>query len=519
MAYKFLKSRQLKHLLNEAEEKQKKDIHDFSGGHLNETLLLQHYSAATRTSWDTAHLPESMMQRSFVVKNPAPDQQPQMKQALFEFSMGTTGVVPPQRDARRRPSPLKKYKYLKEQKERQSPAAVDSPSPQSLYSELEDGILIEELPAQELMLKAQRKKTETAAEEKKSQEGLVSEDTMFTTQTSLLTQQPQYSQHDLPLHYNVLPMHSLGITRADQYRKMRSFENNMLRKKDASEQKVLSGMKAVEHHERKLQQELKALNLTGVGPNFHKLQVYSSTLEDLIQESPTFSYILRCIKAEYDNYIAWLLDHQTSQQHLLREQVEQMASRGTSRPDELAQAIEHVTQLTEQAKDQLDLNERLKEALKEEREWLENAPELVAENTPVQASLPKRDQPMELAEEIENTKALILEKMDEVHTLRVKLREEFVPMTVCTHLEQCIKETEVEVQKLLKQNEYFERSIGEMDTELKEAIVEADTSEKDARRIWRKVNSTRGLPGHRGARQDSDDEEEEEESKWNWYIS
>ena len=40
---------------------------------------------------------------------------------------------------------------------------------------------------------------------------------------------------------------------------------------------------------------------------------------------------------------------------------------------------------------------------------------------------------------------------------------------------------QVEVQKLLKQNEYFERSIAEMEGELKEAIVDADTSEKDAR--------------------------------------
>lgn len=78
---------------------------------------------------------------------------------------------------------------------------------------------------------------------------------------------------------------------------------------------------------------------------------------------------------------------------------------------------------------------------------------------------------------------------------------------------------QVEVQKLLKQNEYFERSIGEMDADLKEAIVQADTSEKDARRIWRKVNSTRGMPGSRETIGKESDEEDEEESKWNWYIS
>ena len=39
------------------------------------------------------------------------------------------------------------------------------------------------------------------------------------------------------------------------------------------------------------------------------------------------------------------------------------------------------------------------------------------------------------------------------------------------------------MQKLLKQNEYYERSIAEMDHDLKAAIVDADTSEKDAKYV------------------------------------
>lgn len=53
------------------------------------------------------------------------------------------------------------------------------------------------------------------------------------------------------------------------------------------------------------------------------------------------------------------------------------------------------------------------------------------------------DGPIELAEELEHRKALILEKLDALNDLRRKLRQEYVPLTVCTHLEQCIKETEV----------------------------------------------------------------------------
>ena len=38
------------------------------------------------------------------------------------------------------------------------------------------------------------------------------------------------------------------------------------------------------------------LNLNGIGPNFHKLQVFSNSFEDLIDETPTFGFILKCIK-------------------------------------------------------------------------------------------------------------------------------------------------------------------------------------------------------------------------------
>ncbi|CAL1538515.1 unnamed protein product [Lymnaea stagnalis] len=219
---------------------------------------------------------------------------------------------------------------------------------------------------------------------------------------------------------------------------------------------------------------------------------------------------------EYDNYIAKLLDGQTSQQHLLRDQVNQMASRGTSRPGEMSAAAQRLKVLEDKAKYLLEMNERLKVDMRTEQHNLNKTPEVPAKRTPP-GGYSKKEQPVELSLELENMKALILEKLDELNTQHVQLREDYVPITVCTHLEQCIKETEVEVQKLLKQNEYFERSIAEMEADLKEAIIEADTSEKDARRIWRKVNSRRGMPGSQHSK-DSDDDCDDE-TKWNWYIS
>ena len=45
-------------------------------------------------------------------------------------------------------------------------------------------------------------------------------------------------------------------------------------------------------------QELEVMNLNGMGPNFHKLQVFSNSFEDLIDETPTFGFILKCIKVK-----------------------------------------------------------------------------------------------------------------------------------------------------------------------------------------------------------------------------
>jgi len=531
MAYKFILSHHIKRILNDAEDKQKKDIKDYAAGHLNESVLLKAPISFHRQSWASAHAPDIQL-----VKPSKPQHQPRAqgdkgtpKEALFDFSLGTAGVIPPFKTNVPK-SPDVRYKLVPAGERSLLPPSRTS---QSLYSQLEDGVLIEELPPQELMMRVPRVSQRATMTSKllssRSQEAVGTDDPQASADLGeqMLTQDPFTSKPSgdlsplpvspLPPSYTLLPMHSKGITRQDQYRRMKAFDASVLQKKELSERNVLSGEKAAKHHEQKLQQDLSDLNLNGIGPNFHRLQVFSNVLEDVVDESPTFNFILRCIKTEYDNYIAGLLDSQTSQQHLLRDQVDQMASRGTSRPDHLSQVMQRLHTLEVEAKSQLDLNQRLRDDVAHETELLNKSPENpISRRTPPVGGFSKKDEKVELCLELENMKALILEKMDELGELRVRLREKFVPVTVCTHLEQCIKETEVEVQKLLKQNEYFERSIAEMEGELKEAIVDADTSEKDARRIWHKVNSTKGL--RQGTASESDDDDDDE-TKWNWYIS
>lgn len=512
-AYKFTSHRQLKNLLNDAEVKQKKDIKDFAGGHLNESRLFRPPSDWASVKWtagkDTARplsLPKSGLIEVRKQNGEQSNKINNVLNVLYDFSVGTSGSVPVPKKNQSNALPNKKS-YKKQDDHDSRPVStrknISPVSRKSIYTELEDGILVEELKAEEMMLRHPVIEPVMIKRTSAEDQDIMEELTERLDKDGLLT-----------FRHSFLPTYHTGVTKKDQFTKMKQFESGVLRKQDSEEKKVLTGVKAVQHLEKKLQQELDNLNILDSGPNFHKLQVYSNIYEDLMAESVTFAYVLRSVKTEYDNYISRLLDKQTPQNsRMLRDQVQQMTSRGTSRPKDLNDAKQKVISLEEKATQSLEENDRLRKKLEEEKVWLENVP--TPEPRAVTTSVYREEPPPELCDEIEHVKSQILEKLDDLQDLRTKLRAAFVPLTVCSHLEQCIKETEIEVQKLLKQNEYLEKTIGDMESELKDAIQDADTSERDARRIWRKVNSRRGLPGTSCDEEDDDDDE----SKWNWYIS
>lgn len=536
-AYKFTSHRHLRDVLNNVETVQKKDIYDYSKGHLNEKNLYRSSLVDSKTGriWKGSKVKKTDVKNrdrdiisSYQKSKTHSSKDSQMQDILFEFSVGTTGSVPVPPPSKvstpPRRSKIKDFLFETSNLSGKSFKAIDERSrsadsqktEKSIYTQIDDGILVEELGNEEMMVKSPR-----MAPHYIPQKQLSPSDSNYDIMKDLA--QTLDSEGYLTMKHTFLPSFTSGVTKKDQFGRLKQFEETVLRKQDCRETKVLSGVKAVAHLEQRLEEELELMNLGGIGPNFHKLQVFSNNFEDMIEETPTFGFMLKCIKTEYDSYITKLLDSQTPQHsRLLRDQVQQMSNRGTSRPKELNESKERVERLENEAKQLLEENQRLREQVSEEEEWLANAPEPEPPQIQVK-SIFVDDTPVELADEIEHGKALILEKLDALNDLHRKLRQEYVPLTVCTHLEQCIKETEIEVQKLLKQNEYFERSNNEMETELKESIQDADTSERDARRIWKKVNSLRGLPRvnlnrNEGTYEDSEDEEDDE-TKWNWYIS
>ncbi|XP_059143997.1 uncharacterized protein LOC131931269 isoform X2 [Physella acuta] len=429
MAFKFILGHHIKSILNDVEEKQKEDIRDLTKGHLNESRLYKAPITLSSKFWSSAHTNHvKTAVRQSKVREKAKDKAQQKLDALFNFSLGTTGLTTEKKNS-----------------DKSFSVSTKAKTSELSCSQL-DGILIEELcPPPSTVLDAH---------------------TPTCTQT----------------RGNILPRK--GVTCAEHYMNLKTFDTYVLEKSEMLEQNILSGEKAVRHLQTQLKMGLEGIDETSIG--LDRLQVFSNIFVNIIEESQTFCYLLSSIKAEYDSYLAILLKSQLSHLDLLKHQVVNFTSRGLSRPREMTLAIQKLDRLEENARVLLDLNRKLKDELRRDIQTLSKTPEIPAKRTPI-GSQPKLEQAIDLSQELENVKALILEKLDEFNAVHVRLREDYVPTTVCTHLEECIKETEVEVQKLLKQNEYFERSIAEMESDLREAILEADTSEKDGRRIWHKV--------------------------------
>lgn len=262
-AYKFTSRKQLQQLLNDVEGVQKHDIHSYAGGHLNEAYLYKPPSSWASTKWtagkeqkisltlgDREEMPEADVRKST-------HRETEMKETLYDFSVGTTGSVPLY-SSEINFAPRVRYRNVKTptstvgttvgtvddrpESTKRHPSAA---SKKSIYTELQDGVLVEELKAEELMLPGYR--LPPMEEEKDDHDG---------------TEAGRKSLHMdglITFRHQFLSTHHIGVTKRDQYGKLKSMENQVIGVKDASEQKVLSGVKAVKHLEHRLQ-EVKMLH-------------------------------------------------------------------------------------------------------------------------------------------------------------------------------------------------------------------------------------------------------------------
>lgn len=236
-------------LLSTVVEVHKKDINDFTWGHLNEANLPKTGWKSNHRTWEGSKTPKSRPLKSRQVTPIEPRKvktTDEMKDSVIAFSVGTNGPL----SVRREKSCLVSNSATKGK------------------------VLVEELPSR-------------------------------------------------LIHHCIPSPEGIAFTKKEQFAQLRSFEENVLKKKQLLEKNVLSGMAKVDPHERSLKMELRELDEIGAGSgtNLIKLQTYANTFHDLAEDANIFGHLFKTIKEEYDSYLQWLLETHTTRIPVLQQQV------------------------------------------------------------------------------------------------------------------------------------------------------------------------------------------------------
>lgn len=239
-----LEQRPLHDLLEGLVISQRQDIHAYSGGHLNEANLYKPPAKrATQKTWKSADKPVPVLLKKSEIPTPAKKKYTvggeKMKNAMLGFSMGTTGSLPPVKEHRRSAKGAKKGPVRTISKE--------SIGSEGSYSRADDGVLVEEIRAPDTLLNRSKflKPQGWAEEDFKHDQSFHNKEESFGNVKD---------RNLARLKHQFIPGYMEAVTRKDQFVKMKEFEAEVLRKQDALETNVLSGVKAVEHLEAKLRQ-------------------------------------------------------------------------------------------------------------------------------------------------------------------------------------------------------------------------------------------------------------------------
>ncbi|XP_033119632.1 uncharacterized protein C6orf118-like [Anneissia japonica] len=453
------------------------DIDLYCSGHLNHNRLRKPKEVATHKPWQSYSEDVTLLRQPSKLPSPrrSAEKEKYMTQALYDFSIGTSGSLPlpgiigSQKEGLQTASCDSDNKGHTTNREKNTGSRL---RPNSVASYISDGAYIEELDVPDLMLPVSGIKTH-----RKSQ----------LTDLSLV----QNERREKYEKRQFLSTHLSAITKKDQFAKMREFDNTVLRKAETREQSVLSGKQAVQHLERKLQQRLEELGHMMSSPNFHRLQVYSDIWDDMLQDTPTFSKILKAIKGEYDIYMGSLLDTQPQQQsQVLYKQVRGLAASGTSIPGQVKHEQNTVQQIEMQAKQLLQDNQRLRNSVEDEKAdfSMEPLPDVKAVE---QSDLnTRRDSGLESFEQqITALHIGILELVEDMKEERQQIQQNYVPSAVCKHLEHGVKEMEIAVLKVLSTNEYLEKTIQQLEIDIEKVMEKASIEDAESRQVWKAINT------------------------------
>ncbi|XP_040821494.1 uncharacterized protein C6orf118 homolog [Ochotona curzoniae] len=433
----------LSKLLNGLQRAHKEDICRYTSGHLNPNKLyrppetiLQHWANANRPREDKVASARRL---------PAGQTQ-EMKDAWAYFTVNTAVLPDDARD-----SPL--FRYL-------------NPKPQAFYPS-EESLLTEKAPGGPQGASAHGTAAERLREELQLPDLKVLRYHAARSSRACALGPPAKDQ------YQYISSYLAGITKAEQYRKFLRFQREVLVTRDLLE-KDFSGSAAALCHEKKLAEELQ--NVCTCNPlQLNRLQVFGEIFEDICNSSLIFGGLLKEVKDEYELYMTILLDSQATSQHKTFLAEIRDLERSRVQTADVDRAREELRLQVKAVRAALEQNDRLRAELATEQELLQSARK---ESGASEANVIDEEN-LTLTQKVEKKRCEILNKLDEIQTLRKQIKATLVHTRISDITENGIKSIENEALKLETSNKILEKKIKIIENHLKHNMRRYKLSEED----------------------------------------
>ncbi|MCI4376774.1 hypothetical protein PGIGA_G00192290 [Pangasianodon gigas] len=274
------------------------------------------------------------------------------------------------------------------------------------------------------------------------------------------------------------------------------FDTQVLRTKDLTTRKCLSGREAAKRHERKLQQALRKLPASG-GPCRERLTVFSDVFDDVCHGSPAFGSVLREIKTEYDLYMKSLLSSQSP----LQDKSACTPFGVSTETTELKEAAKQVLLLEKEARRALEENDRVRieyedaqaKALPDQKE---NGGSESCDTGQCDEDVFSEVKQCELSSiaQVEAKRQQVWEVWNEVQRLQKDIRETMVSTVTTSTLENCIRDSEDEIMNFAASNVLLQRTNKDLEQNISVVLSKAKVSEETKKQVWEEIWTT--LNGH-----------------------
>ncbi|XP_041747084.1 uncharacterized protein C6orf118 [Coregonus clupeaformis] len=451
--------RELQSLLLGAEMAHKADIHTYSCGHLSPYALSQPQPHRRRTEepiWQTSEVQEREKDEEGGL-SPSPLTQhlqrqtkmaaniEKMKEAMFDFTVAK-GLKP---------------KVLK-------PEQHESSTGTQRGTKGEDG---EE---------RERRKTRSKM--------VLDTSELFLVKPSVASQSkpPGGVEEGNQDRYWFTQSHLGGLTKKDQMRMMKHFDRQVLGKQDLRDRKWISGTKAAEVYEWKLEKELRRLSDQS-RPSRDRLGVFSDVFNDVCEGSPVFRDILREIKTDYDLYLNSILDSQTSLEDL--SVLAPLGGLAIVGAEDLEEAGNEVSRLGEEAQRALEENDRVRNQFQNARDRVMEIPD--DKGLRKEATLPGLIRPGEGAvsfiDRVQPKRRQAWIMWEEVQLLQKELKEKMVSIVTTGATERCIRDSKGEIMRLLASNKRFRNTNKDLESNINMILDRVRASEDVKAEVWDKI--------------------------------